>query len=195
MAVVVAALVLLGALTLFNLVLILGVLRRLREHSERLGLGGGQAGTVGGAADLGLEVGARPGAFQVTAVDGREVTSAMLDGPALVGFFAEGCAPCKDWLPRFTEAARAAGRIVESNGTGVPRVLAVVANAGAQPSALVAELRSGLDDEAFVVREELGGPVSQAFKVLGYPALCRLAADGTVETSARHEVVAQRVTL
>lgn len=195
MAVVVVALVVLAALTVFNLVLILGVLRRLREYSARMSFDGVQAGAVGGSVDLGLDVGSRPGPFRTTTVDGREVTSEMLDGPALVGFFAEGCRPCKDWLPRFTEAARALEPSVSSRGAESPRILAVVANVGAQPSALVADLRSGLGDDALVVREELGGPVSQAFKVLGYPALCRLGTDGTVETGVRHEVVAPRVTL
>ncbi len=86
------AVVLFGALSVLNLLLLFGVLRRLRE-------GVGSRPQPGGA------VPGPPMAPVGTIVQG---TTASWDGETLVGFFTPGCGPCEQQLPAFIEYARSA---------------------------------------------------------------------------------------
>jgi hypothetical protein len=175
MTIVIAAMSLVGILAALNLILTLGVIRRLREHTGQLNrLSPAEQGP------LILSPGERPAEFRATTIDGREVTRAGLPSPALVGFFSPDCGPCKEWLPRFTEAAAA------STGRTLAVVVAMSGAADAEVDAEVAGLRGVAD----VVVEEPDGPVQQAFLVRGWPAMCRLSETGTVLTSDNDEVVA-----
>ncbi|MFC7565444.1 TlpA family protein disulfide reductase [Actinomadura namibiensis] len=89
----VAAVILLAVLSVFNLMLILGVVRRLRRDD-------------GEAVPL-LPAGTVVPEFTVMTTAGEVVTRDSLGG-ALVGFFSPGCSACEVQLPKF--AARAAGR-------------------------------------------------------------------------------------
>ncbi|MFF4199102.1 TlpA family protein disulfide reductase [Nonomuraea sp. NPDC001831] len=153
MAYLVAFAVLLG---LVNLVFTLGVVRRLRQHSDTLStLLGGASGT---RRDL-LGVGAVVGDFAVQALDGTPITRDSLSGHSLVGFFSPGCDPCADLLPHFIERAR---------DLPAERVLAVLD--GMAPSG-VKEYASGLSAVGRVVVDDPSGPVQRAFGVEGFPAV------------------------
>lgn len=173
---IVAAIVLVGAMAALNLLLTLALIQRLREHAERLSQ---LAAGSGLTAETILRVGERPGEFTAITADGRELTTGSLSGLALVGFFAQHCPPCKEWVPRFVQAA-------EAMPDGPARALAVVVSLEEGTPELAAEL----GEAATVVVEDVGGPVSRAFAVRGYPAMCRLSADGTVASTDKDEIVA-----
>lgn len=157
------AVLLLTALTLLNLVLLLGVVRRLREHETRI------AGIAEGGAEpeIMAPVGHRVGDFTAETVDGRQVDRATLGMPALVGFFSPACDVCHERVPDFRKAAE------EHLGS----VLAVVIRDGKDPAELVADL----DGAASVVLDEPDGPVAAAFGVRGFPAFALVGEGGVVQ--------------
>jgi thiol-disulfide isomerase/thioredoxin len=163
-----AAIVVVGLLCLLDLLLTLGVIRRLRDHTERLSaLSAGRA--PAGAPDRMLAVGQVPADFAATTVDGDPVSKGLLGAPALVGFFSPGCAPCRERVPEFSAYA---GRMPG----GRDRTLAVVVGNGERGSQLASELKG----VGHVVVEAPGGPVSTAFGVHGFPALCVLDSGGAI---------------
>lgn len=153
--------VVLAVLWLLHLVVLLGVVRRLREYESRLAdLATAPPGVIT------LPVGGRIGRFETRAVDGRPVSSAALDDEILAGFFSPQCDACHDRIGDFREAAAAHA------GT----TLAVVVRDGGDTEALAAEL----DGAATVVIEEMGGALSSAFGVSGFPAFARVDAGGVL---------------
>ena len=170
-----------GGLASLNLLLTLGVVRRLRDHPEQLRQLRESAG-YREESSLVVGPGRRPGPFTATTVAGQEVSERWLVGPTLVGFFMPGCAPCQELLPQFVAAAEATSR--ESG-----RVLAVIAGPADEAAEYVAALR----DVAHVVVEEFDGPIHRAFEVQGWPAVCRLDGTGLVVSSSRDEVLAELV--
>lgn len=85
----IAAVVFVGVLSLFNLVLTLGVLRRLREHTAELERLAGRSMLM--PYDPGVLV-------------GRTLPEAAA-GARLVGFFDVGCSTCHERAPEFAAAA------------------------------------------------------------------------------------------
>lgn len=173
-----AAVAVVGTVAALNLLLLLGVLRRLREQAERLAALAASGG-FGPPVELMLPVGGRPAEFRAETVDGVEVSLASLAAPALLGFFSPRCEPCREWVPRFVKAA---GELPH----GRSQALAVVVGDGAEASDEVAQLRR----VAQVVVEPPDGPVSRAFAVTGWPVLCRLDEDGTITATENQAAVA-----
>lgn len=170
--------VVVGVIATLNLLLTLGVVRRLREHSERLSTLA-TSGVDGTPGELPLSPGERPSEFTAITVDGQEISlSTLTSRRTLVGFFMADCPPCKQWVPRFVEAAKTAPH-------GRSQALAVVAGRGAEADELIAELNG----VALVVAEDGQGPVAKAFAVEGFPAMCLLDEDGTVATNLMRRVV------
>lgn len=163
MAALVAAVVVLGLFCVLNAVFCLGIIRRLREHTELIEKLG-----HGGHSDLILPAGKTIGAFTASTLDGMEVSNESLTDPTLVAFFSPGCGPCEEERPKFVELAATHPR---------DRVLAVVAGSDEEAAAAaVADLLA----VATVVREDDGGPVQRAFEVGGYPAFALVESTGTV---------------
>lgn len=164
MAYLAAAVIVVGLLCLLDLVLTYGVIRRLREHTERLNeLHAGTAPTGG------VPVGEVVGEFAATTTEGEPVSRELLTGPTLVGFFSPGCEPCAAELPRFVEHA-------ESMPDGARQVLAMVDG----DADVATEYTGRLSPVARVVLEGHGGALGTAFAVTGYPALYVVGGDGTV---------------
>src|SRR5262245_50989604 len=93
----VAAVVLVAALALLNLLLTLGMMRRLREQAELISARGS-----GGGIDEGvMPAGSTIGEFITSAVDDRAVTSLDLSEDTMVGFFSPQCQPCRERVPEF----------------------------------------------------------------------------------------------
>lgn len=161
-----AALVLVTALCLLNLVLTMGVIRRLRADAGHRSLAPSAAERA---------VGNSVGEFLATSVTGVAVDHGRLDGRAVVGFFTPGCRPCAEQLPEFERLARR---------LGADRVLGVVVGDGAACDADAARLSA----VAPVVVERPGGPVSTAFSVDAFPSLFEVR-NGTV-VAAGHAVSA-----
>ncbi len=171
MALLVAAVTVVGALGVVNLIFSLGVIRRLREHTEildRLAAGGGAQGE-----SVMLRPGETVGDFVATTMDGERVSRGALVGSTLVGFFSPDCAPCEERLPEFVDHA-------EHHPGGRRQVLAViVAQDEDTAGPVVAELAS----VARVVRDVGAGPVPRAFGVHGFPAFALVEPGGMVRAS------------
>jgi thiol-disulfide isomerase/thioredoxin len=170
MTLVVAAVVLVGVLALINLVFSIGVIRRLREHTEILSrLEAGSAGVM-------LEPGQTVTDFAATTLTGEPASLETLnraDGPMLVGFFSPGCGPCEVKLPAFVEYAR-------EHPERQSRVLAVVVGESDEEATPLVSALTGTVD---VVRDTNGGPVAQAFDVRGFPAFALVDSSGLVLAS------------
>ncbi len=99
--------ILAAVLSAVNLLLTIGVIRRLKEHSSLL--------ADGTAATPEMP---RPGTpiaeFEAQTVDGRAVTLGSLRDGCMVAFFSPGCEACEDVLPALSGHLRATGASPES---------------------------------------------------------------------------------
>lgn len=154
----IAAVVLIGLLCMVNMLLTIGVIRRLRRESSP------------SMPAEGLLPGERVPEFAAMTTSGEPISGELLGAPALVGFFSQGCQPCKDLLPLFVERAR---------GTSDGVLAVVVAGPGENPEADVERLAQ----VAQVVKEVPQGPLQRAFKVSGYPTVITIGAGDTVVSS------------
>jgi thiol-disulfide isomerase/thioredoxin len=163
----VAAVVSVGLLCVLNLVVSIGVVRRLRRHTERL-----DQLSLPAAPTLGLPPGEVVGEFATTTTDGQVVESReLLAERVLVGFFSPGCPPCAEQLPHFLERAR-------SLPGGRQRVLAVLdAVVPDEPEISYVER---LREHALVVTEPPEGPVHAALQVTAFPTFFVVEAGGMV---------------
>ncbi len=159
-----AAVAVVGVLCLLDLLLTVGVVRRLREHSLLLSQAPARAGT--GQPPPRLAPGEPVPEFSTTTTAGDPISRDLFAGETLVGFFSPGCAPCQALLPAFVEHAK-----------GARRVLAVIAGGES------AEYAKLLTPVASVVVEGYEGAVSSAFGVAMFPALFVVSEDGTVIAS------------
>jgi cytochrome oxidase Cu insertion factor (SCO1/SenC/PrrC family) len=173
MSFLIALVALLAVLCLLNLVMMFGVVRRLREHTELLA-----AQKSGGAT---VSVGELVGDFEVTTVDGATLTRTDLSGDTVAAFFTPSCQPCQAKLPHFVEFA---GQLP----AGRDQVLVTIA---AEDPADAAEFVAKLSPVARVVVEEGSGAVAEAFGVQMFPTMLRVAPDD----SGRLVVTANKVRL
>ncbi|MFD5557090.1 hypothetical protein ACFWIA_25025 [Streptomyces sp. NPDC127068] len=146
----VVALVLVAALCCFQLVLVLAVLRRLREHESRLEQLGGAAGfsTYDGAELVGRRL---PGFAGAT--DGA---------PQLLGFFSVDCDACHEQAPGFAAAA------AERNAS------AVVLGSPAR------EFAGLLADVPTVIVGAEGEALANAVDIQAFPTFVEVDADGVI---------------
>lgn len=163
MTVLTVAVVLVGTLCLLDLVLTLGVIRRLRDHSQRLSLpaDGDTAGKPGSVVDP----------FTATTTDDTNVARDDLVEPTLVGFFSPDCPACEEKLPAYLEYARSFPG---------PKLGVIAGEAGGL------KYRTALTEIGAVVVERELGPVQKAFGVSGFPAFV-IVVDGVI-AQAGHEV-------
>ncbi|GAA2068517.1 TlpA family protein [Streptomyces albiaxialis] len=154
----IVAVVFVGLLCTLDLVLSLGVIKRLREHTDLLSALNGRAS---------LAAGEEVGEFTAVTVDGVAVSRAGLADDTLVGFFSPGCAACKEQLPKFVAYARALPG-------GRARVLAAVVGDPKRTAAMVAELAP----VAQVVSEAPNGEVGSAFRIAAFPVFLTVSARG-----------------
>ncbi|MDE3724925.1 TlpA disulfide reductase family protein [Nocardiopsis sp. N85] len=157
-------------LCLLDLLLTVGVIRRLKEHTELIG----NLSTRGMPGTTVLPPGERIGAFSAVTEDGDTVGSGALADPVLIAVFSPGCGACAEQLPRFLERA---GALPGGRGS----VLAVLAGDRAQ----VAEEAARLSPVARVVVDGPQGTVTDALGVLAFPAFLRVDGTGRVLSSGR----------
>ena len=171
MALLVAAIGLVGLLCLADLLLTFGVIRRLREHTEQLaGLRGQDAPTSG------LPYGATPEPFTALTASAER-----LDGPAglrVVAFFAAGCSACPERVPAFLDYLRV-------NEVTQDAVLVVISSSQPEP----VSYQERLAEVAPICVEPHDGKVSAAFSVRAFPSFFVLDAAGSV-TAFSHEPAA-----
>lgn len=163
----IALVVLVGAVAVLNLLLTVGMIRRLRQHTEKLA----SLSTMGGPApSIMIGVGERASEFAATTTDGEPVSRDLLSGLTLVGVLSPDCGACKERLPEFVSRA-------ETFPGGRGQVLAVLAGEPEQ----VEPYREQLAPVARVVIEPpMAGPVAAALKVQAWPAFGVLDAEGTL---------------
>jgi hypothetical protein len=152
-----AAVVLVGALCLFDLLLTFAVLRRLREHTEELaGLRESQH-PAHAAFDPGVLIGQTLPGFAADA-DNR---------PEVVGFFDANCSTCHEHAPEFAALARraAALAVVTGEGSGADELIKLLADvptvlAGDEATRLAADL--GVDAVPLFLRVNEHGKIVRA---------------------------------
>jgi hypothetical protein len=170
LAILAAAVVVVGVLCLVDLLLTVGVIRRLRVHTELLSRVRGEQG--GDIAITSLGAGAIPGSFTGQGSAGEPVT-----GPAgwrMAAFFSSTCSACPEKVPGFVDYVRA--RHLERGS-----VLAVVATAdAAEPVPYLDSLAA----VAHVCQVPHGSEPEKAFKVAGFPAFFLLDETGAVQAAS-----------
>ncbi|QIS18657.1 hypothetical protein [Nocardia terpenica] len=170
----IAAVVLVGAVCALDLLLTLGVVKRLREHTALLAA----RMPVLGAPNI--ETGMEIGEFATVTVDGSPLIPESLRTGTLVGFFTPDCRPCQEMLPKFVEYAKAVPG-------GRDRVLAVVVGNAGEAGDMVADLIP----VARVVTEGDGGELTRAFRMVYFPSALTVAPNG----NGRLTVTTDRVEL
>jgi peroxiredoxin len=169
MPVVVAVLIVLATLTLLNLLLTFGVIRKLRAQEQA---------TV--RPPVTLPVGAPVPDLTVSTTGGDLLSLAALRASGgLVAFLAPDCSGCQEQLP----SARSA--LAEALDTPMA-VLIVLTRLRPDPdraeqerAELVAAL-DVLDSRAAIVHEPLDGALQSAFQVAAFPAFYLVDTDGRV---------------
>ncbi|MCG7525549.1 redoxin domain-containing protein [Streptomyces sp. OfavH-34-F] len=157
----VAAVVIIGCLSLFNLLLTLAVARRSSQSTT--------SNTEPPANRL--PDGAPLPEFTVETLEHGTIGRADIQGEAVVGFFSTSCRPCRDQAPDFVKA-------VQNIPGGREQVLAFVKGGGPAEKELV-EL---LAPVARVVTEPAGGSGAsqEAFGIVRWPSYLNVAADGRI---------------
>lgn len=157
------------AVCLLDLLLTLGVVRRLRQHTElisNLSSGGRRPYAI-------LEEGKTAGPFEAVATTGEPVSRDRLSGLTLVGALAPGCSACEEKLPAFVDFAR-------TFSGGRDQVIAVVV--GSEDEAET--YREQLEPVARVVIEPpMTGEIGTALALGSFPAFGILDQSATVVTS------------
>jgi thiol-disulfide isomerase/thioredoxin len=144
----------LTTLCVVNLILLLGLVRRVNRLGERSGAPAAESPEPA--------VGDRVGQFAATTTGGERIDTAGLTGRTLVGFFAAGCPPCERLLPHFVANA-------EGFPGGRRQVLAIVVAKKGDPG----EVAARLERIARVIVEPGRGPASRAFGVDAFPSVCQ----------------------
>ena len=160
-----ALVALIGAVCLLDLVLTLGVMRKLREHAAVLARSAAEA-----ERPPMLAAGAVAAPFEAVDTAGEPVSRDALTGRTLVGFFSPSCNACTEQMPGFlTDAAAFPG--------GRDRVLAVIAASEGEDTSAY---RDRLGTAARVVVEPHQTGIAKALGVRGLPTFCVLDGTGRV---------------
>jgi hypothetical protein len=167
-----AAVAFVGALCVVDLILSLGIIRRLREHTaelEKLTHGGG-----GPPGMTTMETGTAVGDFTATTTGGTIVRREQPDeSQRLFAFMSPGCGACKDQLPGFI--AYTAG----FSGT----VTVVIHTDEDSDDATTTYATRQLAGVAEVVIEPREGVLGKAFRVDGYPTWYLIDPEGMILAS------------
>lgn len=164
----VALVIVVGVLCLVDLLLTVGVIRRLREHTQLLAAYTEREQERRAI----LPEGETADRFETVATDGSPISRERLAEPTLIGFFSPDCGACQEALPGFVTVAERF-----RNGRG--EALAVIVT----PEGDAAPQRELLEPVARVVVERPGGPVSSALGVHAFPSFGLLGSGGRVLAS------------
>jgi hypothetical protein len=174
MLVLVAAVIVVGALCLLDLVLTFGVIRRLREHTELLLR---ERHAPAERPVISLATGEAPAPFTAMTADGTAVAGPS--GLRLTGFFAAWCSSCPESVAPFIE-------YVQANRLAKEDVLTVLLTDDNGPPSYIGRLA---EVAQVSVQSDADNLVNKAFAVSGFPAFCLLDADGAVLASGHEPAV------
>jgi uncharacterized membrane protein YphA (DoxX/SURF4 family) len=152
------------ALGVFNAVVVVIILRKFGEQSERLRM---NMEGVTNPEPIMMTADQQVGRFEVTTADGATLTAGDLRGTTLVGFLSPTCPACAESRPGFVLRAMESGR---------EQTIAVLVGDDETTRAL----HDRLAGVARVVIEPLNGSLARAFKVDGFPAFALLSGDVVV---------------
>jgi len=182
MSVLWAALAIVCAICLLNLVLTVAVIRRLKEHTELINQGSLRSSAPD---EITLPAGSQVGDFRAVTGDDRVVTRDDLREGLLVAFFSPHCPSCEEQKPAFV-------RYAAGLPGGRDDVIAVLLGSPEELEGLRAEL-SGIAQ--IVIEPDVDGGMSKAFGLSGYPAFCLMGQDGVLAvTGFRADVLSGSVT-
>ncbi|WP_440582111.1 TlpA family protein disulfide reductase [Streptomyces flavofungini] len=159
MPILIATVVLVGVLCTLDLILTIGVIKRLQEHTALLSERGGGRMSLGPGDEV--------GGFSATSVAGEPVHDAMIESETVVAFFSPSCGPCKEKLPKFIEYARGVPR-------GREQVIAVVTADTPEDAEAAAPGVAALAPVARVVTGRDAEAVANACKVRGFPVVLKV---------------------
>ncbi|RJL20821.1 TlpA family protein disulfide reductase [Bailinhaonella thermotolerans] len=163
MALLTSVVIFFSLLCVLNLLLTVGLVRRIREHTTMLQDLTRMSGLPPSAAVKDLPYpGDEVGAFSAATTDGETVTRELLPDRTIAIFLAPECATCREKVPAIAAWARGQDR---------RRVLVVIDGQVTDPADLV----EALSPVARVVVETRGTPVADAFHVRGFPAFCAVS--------------------
>ncbi|GAB3805083.1 peroxiredoxin family protein [Micromonospora zhanjiangensis] len=157
---------LVSTLLLINLLLMFGVIRRLREHTNLLAEMKAARPT-----DV-VASGSRVADFATVDIAGNVVSRELLSAGTVVAFFSSNCGFCDELLPKFVHYAA-------GSADGGAELLAVVSGDDTGRSAFVEKLAP----VARVVTEAFDGATTKAFGVTAFPMIFVMANDGVVASS------------
>jgi AhpC/TSA family len=168
-----AAVGLVGALCVLDLLLTLAVIRRLRELSARLTALEAYGPARGPSW---LPVGSNIPEFSAITMDGEAISHRDLaSGWAVIAFLHSGCEPCRRLVPELKA-------YIDGASTEGLRALAVVSGEEeAAPGGLASELR----EVAAVVRGADAAAVVRAFDVRSFPTLYAVEG-GAIQAAGTH---------
>jgi hypothetical protein len=170
-----AAVILVAALGVFNLLISLRLIRRLREA------GGIPARLPGRPVVLTAAVGQKIGEFTATTTAGQAISDRSLKQLTLAGFFSTSCPSCRERAPEFLRyAATFPGDVVAVVVGPVVAGPVVAGPVVAGGDGETADLAGRLTAAGNVVVEAPDGPMVTAFEVGGYPALCVVDPHGRI---------------
>ncbi|WP_159942293.1 MULTISPECIES: hypothetical protein [unclassified Nocardiopsis] len=156
---VVVAVVLVGALGLVNLLLSIGVVRRLRQHTELLEER--PSSTEEDVPASAVSVGTPVGELRATSTRGAELSFGADTDRLVVAFLSPDCSPCRKRLPLLLDYA---ARHPDA------RVLAVVVEEDGTEEEMVDRLEPAVP----VVVQPWEGPLPRLFDIQGTPAFVTL---------------------
>ncbi|MGQ4267056.1 TlpA family protein disulfide reductase [Nocardiopsis changdeensis] len=169
MGILIAAVVLLTALTLFNLVLTLAIVRRLRATEAAPGRAASRAPDLDE-----VPVGAPVPDFTTRSVAGTPVSAAEQRGDhAVYAFFDTGCGVCEHQLRPLVDFARRAGLSPE-------QVVVFIADERGEAE----RYTSVVAEHTTVVLQAVDEVAEQVFGLRGVPAFVLADAEGTVVRSS-----------
>jgi hypothetical protein len=167
MAILTAAVIVVGALCLLDLLLTFGVIRRLREHEEMIS----KSGPAAMPPTIGLRPSERAAGFTAVTTGGDLLTGAP--GLRMAAFFSTMCSVCPERVEPFL--AYLGGHQIAPHS-----VLAVAVTPGSDLPPYLDRLAAA----AQICIEQEDGELAKAFKVQGFPAFCLLDGDGAVVASS-----------
>ncbi|HEX4815094.1 MAG TPA: hypothetical protein VFV66_20315 [Nonomuraea sp.] len=166
-------------LLLVDLLLTVGVIRRLREHTQKLAEL--EAGMSGRQTLSGPRTGSPVPEFPATPAAGGGVVSpeGLRSGITYLAFYSAGCGACEDDLLPWGEHLRATA----GSGAAAFAVVEVPDDEGGSVLAdRLSEVMSGMGG---VVREGIRGPLQAAFDISAFPSYV-VVEDGVV-TEVTHQ--------
>ncbi len=160
--------IVLSVVTIGHLLITLGLVRRLRTHTDLLN-------RLADNSDRLLPEGTPIPAFTARTTDGRTITQAYLRHPAAVALLAVDCPHCRTNLPDFVAYVRSAGHARD-------RVPAVVAAGERTDPAARQDMLDALAPVATLVSEAVGTPgaVAAAFGAQAFPVFYLMRPDATI---------------